>query len=119
MKLTVILVFLFLASTLDAVAATFKEDVDFLSSHIEFISIATPRTIYSLTSNSEGAIMGWSYHRQYTLPRGKFYQMRSSVLTPVPRLLTAGHWAFSPGGSPVAVLTGKLAAENIINQKIT
>lgn len=90
-----------------------------LSSHIEFISIATPRTIYSLTSNSEGAIMGWSYHRQYTLPRGKFYQMRSSVLTPVPRLLTAGHWAFSPGGSPVAVLTGKLAAENIINQKIT
>jgi len=28
--------------------------------------------------------------------------------------LTAGHWAFSPGGSPVAVLTGKLAAEAVL-----
>ena len=81
-----------------------------LSDKIKLCVTATPRTIATLTSNSMGAIMGWSYHRQRTLRRGNFLQMRSSVLTPVPRLLTAGHWSFSPGGSPVAVLTGKLAA---------
>ncbi len=85
-----------------------------LSEHIELCISATPRTIAALTSNEQGAIMGWSYHRQHTLPRGAFYQMRSAVLTPVPRLLAAGHWAFSPGGSPVAVLTGKLAAEHVL-----
>ncbi len=39
----------------------------------------------------------------------------STVLTPIPRLLTAGHWAFSLGASPVAVLTGKMAAEHGLN----
>jgi phytoene dehydrogenase-like protein len=87
-----------------------------ISGHIELCLSATPRTIASLTSNSQGAIMGWSYHRQRTLPRGNFWQMRSSVITPIPRLLTAGHWTYSPGGSPVAVLTGKLAAEAVLNQ---
>ncbi|MHC1770166.1 MAG: phytoene desaturase family protein [Flexilinea sp.] len=90
-----------------------------LSEHIELCITATPRTIKSLTSNTEGAIMGWSYHRQRsTLPRGQFYQMRSSVLTPISHLLTAGHWAFSPGGSPVAVLTGKLAAETVLKKSL-
>jgi hypothetical protein len=36
------------------------------------------------------------------------------TLTPIPHLLTAGHWAFSPGGSPTAVLTGKVAAEAVL-----
>jgi len=33
--------------------------------------------------------------------------LRNAVLTPVPHLLAAGHWAFSPGGSLTAFLTGK------------
>ena len=85
-----------------------------LTGHTELCFAATPRTVASLTSNTQGAIMGWSYHRGRGLPRGNFLRMRGSVLTPVPRLLTAGHWAFSPGGSPVAVLTGKLAAEHVL-----
>jgi len=88
-----------------------------LSEHIEVYDSATPRTIAVQTSNTRGAIMGWSYHRQRTFSRGNFLQMRSSVYTPISRLLTAGHWAYSPGGSPVAVLTGKLAAEAILNGK--
>ncbi len=85
-----------------------------ISQHIELCITSTPRTLVELTGNTHGAIMGWSYHRKYTLPRGQFWQMRSSVRTPVPRLLTAGHWSFSPGGSPVVVLTGKLAAEHVL-----
>jgi len=88
-----------------------------LSDHIEVCFAATPRTIAMQTSNSQGAIMGWSYHRKQTFSRGNFLQMRSSVKTPIPRLLAAGHWAYSPGGSPVAVLTGKLAAEAILHDK--
>ncbi|MCX6083372.1 MAG: NAD(P)-binding protein [Caldiserica bacterium] len=29
----------------------------------------------------------------------------------------AGHWAFSPRGSPVAVLTGKLAVNSILSTR--
>lgn len=68
-----------------------KRFIPHLSEHIELCITATPRTIKSLTSNTEGAILGWSYHRRSTLPRGQFYQMRSSVLTPISHLLTAGH----------------------------
>lgn len=96
--------------------ASLEKWIPGLSERIEYCSVATPRTIHSLTSNDGGAIMGWSYHRRRTLNRGNILQMRSSVLTPIPRLLTAGHWSFSPGGSPVAVLTGKLAAEHVLNQ---
>jgi hypothetical protein len=81
---------------------------------IEVCFAATQRTKASLTANTQGAIMGWSYRRRRGPPRGDFLQMRHSVLTPVPRLLIAGHWSFSPGGSPVAVLTGKLAAEHVL-----
>ncbi|MCX6032167.1 MAG: NAD(P)/FAD-dependent oxidoreductase [Chloroflexi bacterium] len=94
--------------------ASLERFIPGLAQHIELCFTATPHTVASLTANTQGAIMGWSYHRGRSLPRGNFLQMRSSVLTPVPRLLTAGHWSFSPGGSPVAVLTGKVAAEHVL-----
>lgn len=97
--------------------ASLEKYIPHLSDHIDICFSATPHTIASRTSNTQGAIMGWSFHRQRTFSRSNFLQMRSSVLTPVPRLLTAGHWAYSPGGSPVAVLTGKLAAEAILHGK--
>ena len=87
-----------------------------LGEHIEVCLSATPLTIANRTSNSEGAIMGWSYHRGEAFSRGSFLQMNSSVYTPISRLLTAGHWTYSPGGSPVAVLTGKLAAEAVLHK---
>ncbi|HPL58409.1 MAG TPA: NAD(P)/FAD-dependent oxidoreductase [Flexilinea sp.] len=86
-----------------------------LNDHIEICFSATPLTIAQRTSNTKGAIMGWSYHKERTFSRGNFLQMKSSVFTPIPGLLTAGHWTYSPGGSPVAVLTGKLAAEAVLH----
>jgi phytoene dehydrogenase-like protein len=96
--------------------ASLERFIPGLSRHIELCFAATLRTIASLTANTQGAIMGWSYQRGRSLPRGNFLQMRGAVLTPVPRLLTAGHWSFSPGGSPVALLTGKLAAEHVLKK---
>jgi len=88
-----------------------------LTDRIEFSFAATPRTVATRTANSEGAIMGWSYRRGRCLARGSLLKMRDTVLTPVPGLLTAGHWSFSPGGLPIAALTGRLAAEHILKGK--
>jgi len=85
-----------------------------LSDKIEFFEAATPRTIFTYSGNTHGAIMGWSYDNQRTFKRTSFLRFRSAVLTPIPNLLTAGHWSFTPGGSPVAALTGKLAADAVI-----
>jgi len=85
-----------------------------LERHIEFRLTGTPYTLQSRTLNSEGAIMGWSYNRRKTWYRGSMLQIAKAVTSPIPHLLLAGHWAFSPGGSPTAVLTAKLAADRIL-----
>jgi hypothetical protein len=76
------------------------------------ISDLTPAAYLAMT----GARGCWSHHRQRTLLSGSFYQMRSTILTHIAHLLKGGHRAFSSGGSHVAVLTGKLAAETVHNQ---
>lgn len=85
-----------------------------LEDHIELVSTGTPRTIVAQTLNTEGAIMGWAWEKGAGLQRGSFLQMRGSVHTPVPGLLVAGHWAWSPGGSPIAALTARLAANEAL-----
>jgi hypothetical protein len=73
--------------------------------------------MYTRTLNDKGAIVGWSYDRNTTWPRGSILQIAKSVRTPIANLLIAGHWAFTPGGSPVAVLTGRLAASTILKSR--
>jgi phytoene dehydrogenase-like protein len=94
--------------------ASLEKFIPGLASRTEFVLTGTPYTLNTRTSNYQGAIMGWSYDRTKTLDRGSLLQMAKSVRTPVPNLYMAGHWAFSPGGSPVAVMTGKLAANQIL-----
>jgi hypothetical protein len=38
-------------------------------------------------------------------------KLGKSIFTPIPDVLQAGQWVFSPSGLPISVLTGKLAAE--------
>lgn len=97
--------------------ANLEQSFPGISEHVVLSFAATPGTIARLTSSTEGAIMGWSYRRERTLSRGNALQMRSSIRTPVPRLFVAGQWAFSPGGAPTAVLTGKLAAEAVLRHE--
>ena len=98
----------------DDLIRSFEKYYPNLSKHILFRVTSTPRTILNQTSNHEGAIMGWSYHRKEAFNRGSLLAMRSIVKTPVPRLLTAGQWTFAPGGAPTALLTGRLAADHIL-----
>lgn len=85
-----------------------------LADNIELQFTSTPISLQARTFNDKGAIVGWSYDQHRTWSRGSLLQIAKSVRTPIPNLLMAGHWAFSPGGSPVAVLTGKLAANSIL-----
>jgi hypothetical protein len=39
-----------------------------------------------------------------------------SVKTPVPSIFQAGQWVYSPSGVPIAILTGKLAADKVLKQ---
>jgi uncharacterized protein with NAD-binding domain and iron-sulfur cluster len=44
-------------------------------------------------------------------------KMPDSVKTPIPNVLQAGQWVYSPAGIPTAILTGWLAAQHIIKSK--
>jgi phytoene dehydrogenase-like protein len=72
--------------------------------------VTTPVSIEDQTGNTDGAITGWSF-TSATMPAVHTMQHVSrSVVTPIPRVLQAGQWTYSPAGLPMAFLTGKLAA---------
>jgi phytoene dehydrogenase-like protein len=81
---------------------------------VDLCITGTPYTIWQHTGNWQGAIMGWSYDKKESYNRVNFLRIPKAVDTPIPGLYNAGHWAFSPGGSPIAVLTAKLAADRIL-----
>lgn len=82
-----------------------------LSQRVEFSLCATPLTIERETGNFQGAITGWAFTNFPSPAVGDFQKIARSVETPVPDVLQCGHWTFSPAGLPVAILTGKLAAD--------
>ena len=75
---------------------------------------STPLTVERYTSNSEGAIVGWSFANPVIPVVHKFREVAKSVRTPLPGIFKAGQWAYSPAGVPIAILTGKMAADRSI-----
>lgn len=75
--------------------------------------VSTPLTLERKTGNSDGAITGWAFTNPSIPVTSEMRKIASSVLTPIPDVLQAGQWAFSPSGLPIAVLTGKLAADRV------
>jgi phytoene dehydrogenase-like protein len=82
-----------------------------LSQRVAFSLCATPLTIERETGNFQGAITGWAFTNFPSPAVGDFQKIARSVETPIPDVLQCGHWTFSPAGLPVAILTGKLAAD--------
>ena len=74
---------------------------------------STPLTINKVSGSSEGAITGWSFETQVPVV-DKLKDIPKSVITPIPGVLQAGQWAYSPSGVPIAMLTGWYATQNII-----
>ncbi len=75
---------------------------------------STPLTLQRITGNTDGAITGWSFTNKPIPAVSSLPKVASSILTPIPDVLQAGQWVFSPSGLPISILTGKLAADSVI-----
>ena len=77
---------------------------------------STPLDIVEKVGSSEGGITGWSFESPVPVSN-KLLQIANSVTTPIPKVLKAGQWAYSPSGVPIAIFTGWHAAQRIIKNK--
>ncbi len=75
----------------------------------------TPLSIKNRINSSEGAIVGWSFQESVPV-LNKIQSSNRSVLTPIASIFQAGQWAYSPAGVPMAILTGKLAADKVLKK---
>ena len=107
-------------STRKAVAAQVLSNAENLlpglRERVLFTEVSTPATLERYTMNSGGSIIGWTYDREKTYKRGYSVGMRKAVTTPIYNLFQAGHWSIYPGGAPMCILSGKLAADQIIKR---
>jgi phytoene dehydrogenase-like protein len=76
----------------------------------------TPVSISNRVSSSEGAITGWTLVNPVPVVQ-TILKMTKSVKTPIPNVLQAGQWVYSPSGVPIAILTGLAAAKNLMKNK--
>ena len=97
----------------DQLIDTASKIIPDLKAHIILKETATPYTYQRHTLNSGGSVCGWTYDRKTTFHRKGIDNFRTAVLTPIDRLLKAGHWTVYPGGAPVCILTARLAAEHV------
>jgi len=84
-----------------------------LSEHIEMTIVSTPKTIFDRTYATQGSVTGWSFENHPFPVEYKFLSVSKSVHTPIKSIKQAGQFTFNPAGVPVAVLTGKLAADAV------
>jgi phytoene dehydrogenase-like protein len=75
----------------------------------------SPLSIENRVGSSEGAITGWEFQKAMPVIN-KLQISDRSVLTPLPSIYQAGQWAYSPSGVPMAILTGKIAADRVLKQ---
>ncbi|MCU0520364.1 MAG: FAD-dependent oxidoreductase [Anaerolineae bacterium] len=74
---------------------------------------STPLTMARIAGTSDGAITGWAFTNKPIPAESRLPRVASSVRTPIPDVFQAGQWTFSPSGFPTAILTGKLAADQV------
>ena len=72
---------------------------------------STPLTIAEVVGSSEGAITGWAFTGRVMPAVHRMQHVSRSVRTTLPDIYQAGQWSYSPSGLPIAILTGKLAAD--------
>lgn len=83
---------------------------------IIFKSSSTPLTVERITGNLGGAITGWSFETEKIPSENRFPKIQESVNTFLPDVYQAGQWTFSPSGLPVSILTGRLAAREVLKK---
>ncbi|MEL6186789.1 MAG: NAD(P)/FAD-dependent oxidoreductase [Myxococcota bacterium] len=80
---------------------------------VEFVELATPRTVRRYTNNTEGSFAGFEQNPSQALMR-RFFRVRSGLRN----LHFAGAWQFPGGGYTCALLSGYLAAQTLIEGRL-
>ncbi|MDD2522329.1 MAG: NAD(P)/FAD-dependent oxidoreductase [Anaerolineaceae bacterium] len=75
---------------------------------------STPLTIESYSGNFQGAITGWALDNDPIPAESRIPKIMNAVKTPIPGIYQAGQWTYSPSGLPISLLTGKIAADQVI-----
>ena len=77
---------------------------------IEEIEIASPLTNERYTSNYKGSIIGWAPTREQSMLK------RMKQKGPIHNLYLAGAWTFPCGGQSACLMSGNLAAREILKR---
>ncbi|WP_169449762.1 phytoene desaturase family protein [Lacticigenium naphthae] len=75
---------------------------------------SSPLTIERVSGNHEGGITGWAFTNDVIPSITKMTKIKKTCHTPIPDILQAGQWTFSPSGLPISILTGKIAADKAV-----
>lgn len=85
-----------------------------LKDHVLDTFCSTPLTFEKRTSNTDGALFGFSYRNQIMPSEHKMSRITKSIDTPLKNIYQIGQWTFSPAGVPISMITGKLASKKVI-----
>ena len=77
---------------------------------------STPLTMQAHAGTTDGAIVGWAFTNDPMPAESRLPKIMNAVRTPIPGVLQAGQWTYSPAGLPVSLLTGKIAADQALRQ---
>ena len=77
---------------------------------------STPVTLAKLAGNTDGAIVGWAFSNDPMPAESRLPKILNAIQTSIPGILQAGQWTYSPAGLPISILTGKLAADQVIKE---
>lgn len=77
---------------------------------------STPVTLEKHAGNTDGAIVGWAFSNQPIPAENRIPKILNAIRTPIPGILQAGQWTYSPAGLPISILTGKLAADRVTRE---
>lgn len=85
-----------------------------LSQNIEYMEVGTPLSSERFSVNTGGSSGGWCYDDKESVVyrSGRLNMIR----TPIPNLLTAGHYAVWPGGVISAALSGRLVSNLVLGR---
>lgn len=75
---------------------------------------STPLTMEKLTGNTQGAITGWAFTNHPIPAESRIPRIMNAVKTPIPGVIQAGQWTYSPSGFPISLITGKIAADQVM-----
>ena len=77
---------------------------------------STPLTMAKYAGTTDGAIVGWAFTNHPIPAENRLPRILNAIKTPIPGILQAGQWTYSPSGLPISLITGKLAADRAIRE---